>query len=199
MRKEYAITVADDDGQFSSQIVLLDDDGLRALQRGILIAQGVDWTKTKWTRGEALDEYAEHLSGEGRQQLFEDAVDTISDLELFEFMEYMTEEEAEQDRLEAAEFDWSKTKWTHQEAIDAYIDCLNNWKKHELVQHAVEEISEKELHEFMVNCNDDPYVSRDDRKIILGEYVSGDDVELDPETAAQYRADRRKDDAPEST
>ena len=97
MKKSYTLTLFDTAGHVSSQAVLLDDDELAVLQRGIRVAQGVDWSKTDWTRDEAINEYAEHLSGEGRQQLFEDAIETISDLELFEFMVYITDDPDHED------------------------------------------------------------------------------------------------------
>ena len=113
---------------------------------------------------------------------------------------------------------WEDAPWTKDQAIDEYSECLANWKKYELIQQTVETTSELELYEFMVNCNSDEddeenEVDEDEereneefrkiededdrRRIVLGEYVSGDDVELDPETAKQYQADRRADDVPE--
>lgn len=151
-KKLHTVKVYDSDGVVLSQTVLLDDDGIKALQHGIRLAQGIDWSKTDWTRDEAINEYTEHLSGEGRQQLFEEAIDTINDIDLHEFMVYLTEDPDDPD-------------------------------DEDITRHAAENKAIAEDHEA---------------KARLGIYVSGDDVELDPETAAQYRADRKADDAPEN-
>lgn len=123
MKKSYLVKVTIEGSLFSSQLIRLDDEGLRVLQRGILVAQGVDWKDTHWTK---------------------------------------------------------------QEAIDQYIECLQNQGKNDLVSEAVETINDLDLHEFMV---ENALEESDDAT-----YVSGDDVELSPETAAQYQADRKKDD-----
>lgn len=103
-RKLYTIKVFDSDGVVLSHTALLDDDGIRRLQHGIRIAQGVDWSTTKWTRGEALNEYGEHISGDSRCDLVLERMDTINDIELLEFMEYMTaEDEADRRKDDAPE------------------------------------------------------------------------------------------------
>ena len=86
---------------------------------------------------------------------------------------------------------WAGQPWTKDETIDAYSDVLQDWKKYELIQQTVETTNDLELFEFMKS---ELEVIEEDRI-----YESGDDVELAPEVAAQYRADRKNDDVPEST
>lgn len=190
-RKPHTIKVFDSDGVVLSQTVRLDDDGIRSLQHGIRIAQGVDWSKTRWTRGEALDMYAEQLGSDSRFDLVCERMDTVNDIELLELMEYMTEEDEKiEEAIEkAAEDTWGDCRFTKQQSIDRYSDCLSEWKKNELIQDLVEKTSDDELKAFM-----EDYMRATD--IV---YISDDDIALDHETAKQYQADRRRDDAPESS
>lgn len=99
-KKKYYLTIGDDRGVFYHHAVQarLDDEGLRALQRGVMIAQGVDWGYARWTKQEAVDAYIECLHNSSKNELVSAAVETISDLELHEFMIECTSEDDVPDR-----------------------------------------------------------------------------------------------------